>query len=290
MSTLSPDAKTWIESTVKAYCAGHENTLQGPFDEPAWAEPLVGYARGTDVLWEAYKEHVGPFHYTPLELFSQTFPDVSVEASELTVISWVLPQTEATKADNRKENKHPAERWARSRIMGEAFNNRLREHLVGALAQEEVPAVAPMLSPLFESRRSERFVYASTWSERHAAYAAGLGTFGLCDGLITARGKAMRVGSVIAGLRLVPTPRPYADDDHQAYCLFYSQGICGQCIPRCPVGALSKTGGHDKEKCRAHLTVTREHVRNEYGFEGYGCGLCQTGVPCESKIPTKDDL
>jgi epoxyqueuosine reductase QueG len=291
MSTqLLPDPQTWIETTVQAYCGGSENALQGPFDEPAWAEPLVAFASGTDTLWDAYKEYVGPFHYTPLELYNSTFPDHPVGASELTVISWVLPQTEATKSDNRGEPKYPAERWARSRIMGEAFNNKLRQHLVETLAEAGVQAVAPMLSPLFESRPSERFVYASTWSERHAAYAAGLGTFGICDGLITPKGKAMRVGSVIAGLRLAPTPRPYADDDHQAYCLYYSQGICGKCIPRCPAGALSKEGGHDKSKCRAHLTVTRTYVESEYGFEGYGCGLCQTGVPCESKIPTKSDL
>jgi epoxyqueuosine reductase QueG len=291
MSThLSPDPHTWIDATIKAYCSGPDNALTGPFDEPAWAEPLVAFASGTDVLWDAYKEHVGPFHFTPLELYSQTFPEDPVEASELTVISWVLPQTEATKADNRKENKFPAERWARSRIMGEAFNNKLRQHVVDALAEAGVQAVAPMLSPLFESRSSERFVYASTWSERHAAYAAGLGTFGICDGLITPAGKAMRVGSVIARVHVPPTPRPYADDDHQAYCLYYSQGLCGRCIPRCPVGALSKAGGHDKRKCRAHLAVTRTYVESEYGFQGYGCGLCQTGVPCESKIPTRDDL
>ena len=34
--------------------------------------------------------------------------------------------------------------------------------------------------------------------ETHAAHAAGLGTFGLCDGLITPIGKAIRVGSVVA--------------------------------------------------------------------------------------------
>lgn len=287
---LSPDPQTWIETTVKAYCHGPENTLQGPFDEPAWGEPLVGFAGGADALWEAYKEHVGHFHYTPIELFNQTYPEDTGEAAELTVISWVLPQTEVTKADNRAQSVYPAERWARSRIVGEAFNNRLRGYLVSALAGAGVTAVTPLLSPLFESKPSERFVYASTWSERHAAYAAGLGTFGICDGLITPLGKAMRVGSVIARVQVPPTPRPYADYDRQAYCLFYSQGLCGQCIARCPVGALSKEGGHDKKKCSAHLKVTREYVRNEYGFEGYGCGLCQTGVPCESKIPTQDDL
>jgi len=131
-------------------------------------------------------------------------------------------------------------------------------------------------------------VYASTWSERHATYASGLGTFGLCDGLITPLGKAMRVGSVVARIEIPPTPRPYTD--HRAYCLFFSKGICGKCIDRCPVGALSEKG-HDKVKCRAHLNpTTSEYVKANYGFDGYGCGLCQTAVPCESKIPTAKDV
>jgi len=31
-------------------------------------------------------------------------------------------------------------------------------------------------------------------------------------------------------------------------------------------------------------------VRENYGFAGYGCGLCQTGVPCEAKIPAPEDV
>jgi hypothetical protein len=31
-------------------------------------------------------------------------------------------------------------------------------------------------------------------------------------------------------------------------------------------------------------------VTSEYGFDGYGCGLCQTKVPCESKIPGRKDV
>jgi len=89
-------------------------------------------------------------------------------------------------------------------------------------------------------------------------------------------------GSVVARLRVLPTPRPYAH--HQAYCLFFAKGICGKCITRCPVDAITKTG-HDKKKCRDHLSRTKEYVRASYALEGYGCGLCQTGVPCESGIP-----
>jgi len=134
----------------------------------------------------------------------------------------------------------------------------------------------------WQSTDSPRYVYASTWSERHAAYACGLGTFGLCDGLITPLGKAVRVGSVVARLEVPPTPRPYSD--HRAYCLFFAQGTCGECIARCPAGAISEAG-HDKVKCRDHLNRTRAFVGEHYGFDGYGCGLCQTGVPCESGVP-----
>jgi ferredoxin len=59
---------------------------------------------------------------------------------------------------------------------------------------------------------------------------------------ITPKGKAMRCGSVIARIQVPATPRPY--EDHHAYCLFFSSGTCGQCISRCPSGAITKAG-HD---------------------------------------------
>lgn len=40
---------------------------------------------------------------TPWEVFAITFPDFGVKQGELTVISWILPQTQSTNADNRKE-------------------------------------------------------------------------------------------------------------------------------------------------------------------------------------------
>jgi epoxyqueuosine reductase QueG len=288
-NNLTTDPAAWIAAVIRDFIEkSPENTLQNPADDRAFASPLVGFASGDDPIFEAYKDHVGLFHWTPLEIFSQSFPGLNVTAGELTVISWVLPQTKDTKADNRKESFYPAERWARARIFGEEVNEKLRKLVVAALAEKGFEAVAPQLASQWERTKSDRFVYASTWSERHAAYAAGLGTFGLCDGLITPLGKAMRVGSVVARISISPTARPYSD--HHEYCLFFTQGICGQCIPRCPVGALSEAG-HDKLKCRAHVRPTSEdYVKANFGFDGYGCGLCQTGVPCESKIPTKKDV
>lgn len=278
----------WIAACIREYVdRSPENHLQDPDKERAFDTPLVGFAAGDDPLFDAYKGHVGPFHWTPQELFAKTSPDDPVTGDALTVIAWILPQTRATKVDNRREDRFPAERWTRARTYGEAFNAKLRRHVVDTLHAEGIKAVAPMLSPHWEKRDSPKHGYASTWSERHAAYACGLGTFGLSDGLITPLGKAMRVGSVVAGIRIQPSPRPY--DHHQAYCLFLTKGICGKCMKRCPAGAIT-AAGHDKVRCKSYIRErAMPFVKARYGFEGRGCGLCQTGVPCESRIPVRDD-
>jgi epoxyqueuosine reductase QueG len=166
--------------------------------------------------------------------------------------------------------------------MGEDVNIRLRTHIVDELKKAGYPAVAPMLSHLWKQHMSEKYLFASSWSERHAAYAAGLGTFGLSDGLITEKGKAHRVGSVIAKIGIPSTPRPYTN--HHAYCLWYAKGTCGACIKKCPAGAISERG-HEKQKCSNYVDTTNAFVEETYHFKGYGCGLCQVGIPCESRIP-----
>ena len=278
-------SKAWIEELIQMFISDSPlNTLENDTGEPAWDSALVGFASGADPIWQQYKEYVGAFHWTPWEIFNQHCSGERAEPDKLTVISWILPQREMVRKTNRRAKKYPSEEWARIRIYGEKFNVALRRHVVQSLEQAGHAAVAPMLTPNWTVVISERFSYASSWSERHAAHAAGLGTFGLSDGLITARGKAMRTGSIVAKISIPPTPRPYAD--HQAYCLFHVDGTCGKCIDRCPVRAITEAG-HDKEKCRQHLVRSREYVKETYRFEGYGCGLCQVGVPCESSIPVK---
>ena len=274
-----------VKEIIQAFIAASPlNTMEDGTGEPAWDQALVGFASGADPLWQQYKEYVGAFHWTPWEVFNQHQPAENVSAEQLTVISWVLPQRKPVRDANKREKRFPAEAWARIRVYGEKFNMALRDHVVRRLSEHGHPAVAPMMTPNWTIVNSLRFSYASCWSERHAAYAAGLGTFGLCDGLITERGKAMRAGSVVAKLSLAPTPRPYTD--HHAYCLYYTDGTCGRCIDRCPARAITPAG-HDKEKCRQHLALSRKHVQETYGFEGYGCGLCQVKVPCESIIPVR---
>lgn len=260
-----------------------ENSLKNPPDDTAWDAPIVGFSQGDDPLYAFLKKDIGDFYWTPLEIFRATFPETQVSEERLGVISWILPQTEQTKGDQRKEKKLPSERWCRARLYGEQFNAKLRQLVVDRLEQAGIEAVAPMLSPFWERRMSEKYGFASNWSERHTAHVCGLGTFGLSDGLITPLGKAVRFGSVVARIEVPASKRPY--EGHQAYCLFFSKGTCNKCIERCPAQAISENG-HDKEKCKKYLReVCEPYIESRYGFSGKGCGLCQTAVPCESQIP-----
>jgi hypothetical protein len=245
--------------------------------------PLVGFASGDDPLFRQYKKIIGRFHPTPREIFNLTFGK-SDHQKELSVISWVLPISEETRKANRKEDKYPSLLWSHTRWFGEAFNDQLRNHVVSFLKRKGYKAVAPANSPYFiHHMHSPKVGFTSNWSERHTAYACGLGTFGLCDGFITPRGKALRLGSVVTDLTLRPSERPYPH--HHANCLYYFRGTCKVCAARCPCGAITSKG-HDKDKCYGYMhDVTLPAKNVEYGVEIAGCGLCQTKVPCEFEIP-----
>jgi epoxyqueuosine reductase len=274
----------WIEKVILDYVRDSDaNSLRNDVGEKAWDDVLIGFSRGDDPLYPFYKKDIGSFYWLPAEAYDIAYPGTDAMSKELTVISWVLPQRGITKSDNQRQRRYPSERWVRSRQHGEAFNVALAKHLVAELKAAGIDAVVPSQLAAWSYQASEKRGLASNWSERHAAYAAGLGTFGLSDGLITARGKAMRCGSVVARVDIPPTPRPY--QDHHAYCLYYTKRACKKCISRCPVGAIDERG-HDKVKCKAYLYETlAPYSKTHFGLESYGCGLCQTGVPCESAIP-----
>jgi epoxyqueuosine reductase len=275
--------RSWVAKIIADFCDSPANNLGNATGEPAWGTPQVGYARGDDPLFESLKTDIGQFYWTPLEAFHLAYPDAEATAEELSVICYILPQTEATRREQRSETAFPAERWARSRFHGEQFNCALRLHLAAELTQAGFPAVAPERLPEFAYRQSECFGIASNWSERHAAWVAGLGTFGLSDGLITRAGKAVRFGSVVVRMALEATPRPYAG--HQDWCLWYAQGTCGVCMQRCPVDAIS-AAGHDKPKCFDYIrNVTARYVQEHYGTGATPCGLCQVKIPCEAQVP-----
>lgn len=220
--------------------------------------PLLGVAAADDPLFTRLKEAeaVGPQHLSPVEWLNNA----------QAVISYFLPFSKKVREANRKLG-IAADEWLTGRIQGEQFNNALRDELVQSFVTAGYAAVSPARDSRFAviNRRS-------TWSERHVAYIAGLGTFSLSRSLITKYGSAGRVGSVIVNLDIAPTIRAYTALEE--YC-----SKCGTCILRCPPLAINEQG-KDNAVCSAYLDRVLARYRPRYG-----CGKCQTGIPCEAKIP-----
>ena len=237
-------------------------------------EPLLGVASAEDPLYARLTEPavVGPWHGSP----DWWLPGAKA------VISLFLPFTESIKAQQRPETACTKPCWLHGRIEGQSFINAFTAALSRALEERGVACCAPCIDSRFISTSSTfpgypeagSPVFSSNWSERHTAYIAGLGTFGLSKGIITEKGIAGRFTSLIVDVPLEATPRPYTG--LYDYCIF-----CGACVRRCPVDAITLEGGKDHVPCGKHMAWSRV----EYAPR-YGCGACQTGVPCESRNPS----
>jgi epoxyqueuosine reductase QueG len=264
---------TFLSDTLAAHPAN-----RGEDDLPYFDAPLVGVVDAFDPLLASYKTVIGNFHQTPAEAFAAELKEPLKKGS---VISWSMPIIEATCKENAAEDRIPCRRWARTRDQGQQFIDQLTLEFVQWLSKRGVRAVVPR----FEMRLDPRVGITSNWSERHTAFAAGLGTFSLNDALITERGIAHRLSSVVVDHPYPATPRK--SDDLHANCLFLAKDTCGLCIKRCPAGAISKDG-HDKMICKEYCYGTvMDEVAEDYGVTISGCGLCQTGVPCEARNPVR---
>ncbi|PLX70159.1 MAG: 4Fe-4S ferredoxin [Denitrovibrio sp.] len=270
------------ESVARIVNSSSKNTLHD-IDEKSWKSPIVGFASGNDPLFKSYKTLIGEFYWTPLEAMKLAYPNRDFDEENLSVICWVLPQTDETLADQRLEKELPAKRWILSRHYGEHFNEFLRASMRDEFINMGIDAVAPAILEDFAYQRSDQAGICSNWSERHTAYAAGMGTFGLSDGFITEKGKALRIGSIVINHKITPDVRPYKT--HTENCLFHAKGTCGVCMKRCPADAITKDG-HNKQICHDYIRgVTSPYAKEVSGQVVTPCGLCQVKVPCEKSNP-----
>jgi epoxyqueuosine reductase len=282
-----PDEQ-WFIDTITEKVANHpDNSMEYPhYGERIYDEPLVGFVRGDDPLLDDYKRIIGPHHFTPEEIMAWQAKKNGVpapKAEDLSVVSFIMPINKKTREDNRSRKEWTSERWAQTRLMGEIYSQIMVREIVSHLMGRGILAVSPDVTPMFNKKRYPVVGWASPWSHRHMAYAAGLGSFGIHDFFITEKGCALRTGSFVVNLKLEPN-RVRPADIH-AHCLHY-QGIpCLACKSRCPAGAISAEGGHDKEACMQRVGSSLRYCIKNYHIFIYGCGLCATGTPCESAIP-----
>lgn len=238
-----------------------------------YGAPLLGSARADDPLFQDLKktEAIGPHFMLPSEWMEGGY----------TVISFFLPYTREIKKANTKDNKEPAAAWLHGRVEGHEFLIQACGYLKSLVEGMGGTVLVPGWDERFwrtetpKGVEMEDYGFTSTWSERHVGFICGLGTFGLSKGLITKAGIAGRLASMITDLEFVPTDREY--EGLYDYC-----SNCGLCIQRCPVNAISFEKGKAHEPCGKFMDYTKVKYAPRYG-----CGKCQTGVPCESGVPVK---
>ncbi len=278
----------------------HENYGGGKI----FSNPKIGVASGDDPIFQKFKEVVGSEHLTPLELWLGEGQDY-LKASDLRVISIVFPFVDKIRKESRNVKELlrvilPAEIYSVGRNYANAFKKETCRKIIDFFKKKSYGAVAGMLSDSFTIIAKGRFY--STWSERHIAFATGLGTFSLHEGLITEVGCNIRLTSVVTDAPLKITPRK--SDNPYGNCLYYSNGTCKMCVEKCPAKAITEKG-HDKVKCYEYGrkvarkvvarigTILKPHIRRVDGklrpaTFPVGCAFCQFGVPCMDKNPTSE--
>lgn len=160
-----PDEQ-WFVRTIRDKIANHpENAMEYPFyGEPIYAEPLVGFVRGSDPIFDRFKEVIGPHHFTPWEIMKWQARNNGVEPPEpddISVVSFVMPVTHKTKQDNASAADWVSERWAQSRLLGEIFSQSLVRDIVTGLMNQGILAVSPDVTPMFNKKRYPKAGWAS---------------------------------------------------------------------------------------------------------------------------------
>lgn len=241
------ELKNKIENIIKEVAAN-------PVTETRYREPVVGYASADDPIFDEMKKIIGSHHLHPKEILPEA----------RTVVSFFLPfEKDLVKRNWRSPE--PVKEWIQAKGETDCLIGEISRKLKAELAKEGIKAVVPEVTFDYKNRG---FDFA--WSHRSAAFAAGLGTFGVHHMLITKVGCAGRFGTILISAVIPPTPRPAEE-----FCRYKKGEKCLVCVDRCPAGALTARG-LDKEKC---FKLLQENARAFPEFNQLACGKCATG-PC----------
>jgi epoxyqueuosine reductase len=288
------DPARFIENAIREYVRTSPLNRLAKFDDsPIVDEPVVAFADGDDPIFREYKTIIGDFHMTPREVLGNHVGakrwrfGVTGGMDTISVVSWAVPLAHETRVLERSSPFGGSPRYNHSRWIGARLYESIQQHVASLLEVLGSNAVAPTGSKFFEIKQMPGDWLAANWSERHIAYACGLGTFGLNGLMITSKGCAVYLGSVVCDLALVPTQRASSPI---ANCPFYRDGSCGQCIQRCTASAIGEHGRSNRV-CLGNLRDVQAGKVIELGLDkelvgpAPACGRCSTGLPCEDRIP-----
>ncbi|MHA1473694.1 MAG: hypothetical protein ACTSQ5_00765 [Promethearchaeota archaeon] len=289
-----------IQNLLDNFIESHkDNVLPKEFNfHQIFSKIFFDVAQGSDPLFLKYKEIIGKYHFTPAELWSSfDFLPRNIHPEEISVLSFGFSFSDDIKEEGSKSQISPPELYLIARNYADTTINTAL-----VTVQQFLVDLGFNVALCNQSHIVEYVGYSSSWSERHIAYAAGLGSFSLTDAFISDYGTNIRLGSIITDAQFPLSKRkiqtPYSN------CLYFVDKSCKKCIERCPINAISEQG-HDKELCHQYGQKIAQQMMEKWGallkpssrrvkgevrqrrFPAVGCALCQFDVPCMNENPTK---
>ncbi|MDO4745398.1 MAG: epoxyqueuosine reductase [Bacillota bacterium] len=274
--------KNIIINEIKSFIA-EENAKSG-----LWQEPIVGFAGVGSEYIRRLREVVHPEHQMPEEVL----------ANAKVVIAYFVPFDEkvadsnigapgSTAPSGTTSGDLASPQWAESYEVTNAMFGRLNKRII-----EKIKSLGFDAATAPEAEVFYRDEVMSHWSFRHLAYAAGLGTFGLNNMLITEKGCSGRYNTIVTDMDVEPD-EPLTEEA----CLYKRDGSCGICMIKCPAGAITENG-FDRHKCYEQCLKNAE-IYTGFGSSYTGgadnseaadigsevCGKCIAGMPCTHKRP-----
>ena len=230
--------------------------------ESNWKEAIVDFADANDPLFEELKDVVSPSHALPQDILSDA----------KSVIAYFIPFAESI-ANSNIDGKYSSKGWAKAYVETNQLISDINDFLKNELTEENYK-----LSTIPATSNFDKENLMSDWSHRHVAYIAGLGTFGVNNMLITEKGCAGRIGTIVTNIDLEASKK--IDKER---CLTKAGYSCNKCVDRCVANALSKED-FDRYSCY-DLLLENDSKHPELALTDV-CGKCNVGLPCSFKDPT----
>lgn len=248
-----------IKELIKSYIKEYEKNDD---IETEWKEAIVNFADANDPLFEELKDVVSPSHALPQDILSDA----------KSVIAYFIPFVESI-ANSNIDGKYSSKEWAKAYVETNQLISDINNYLKNNLAEKNYKAAMIPATHNFDENS-----LMSDWSHRHVAYIAGLGTFGINNMLITKKGCAGRIGTIVTNIDLEPSERI-----NKERCLNKAGYNCNKCVERCVIDALTENE-FDRFKCY-DLLLENDKLHSDLALTDV-CGKCNVGLPCSFKDPT----
>jgi len=230
-----------------------------------WRTPLLATAPVDDRFSQLPKiaapDHIHPFDLLP---------------TARSVIVFFIPFKKELVKENR-DGARPCRNWGLSYVQTNDLINRLGGALGELLEGQDFKAgLTPATHNFDEVKLMAR------WSHKHLGHLVNLGRFGTHHMLITPKGCAGRLGSLVTEAELGDNPLIEAREA----CLLKAGKKCGKCMEACPMDALSEKD-FERRSCWERLKdnlATLDYFSN-LPDTTHVCGKCAAFMPCSFKSP-----